>query len=376
MTATYDLSVLHVSAARYQPGSARHATFAIWRELAVGFRRYTIAARSSSGKSARFLADGVDVHLLPSVLSSEAEFLASQFGVLGVATACAPDVIVAQCPIKGGLAGATYAARRPARLLCEIHGNEYFVDAAFGTKASVIQFLSGPALARADRIRALTPRMRDQIIARYGNHLADRIVVLPPRVDLSTFSTIKTSWQISHRPVIAIVGAINENKGQVRLLKDLLGTPLDAELWIIGSGPDEAACKSLIESHCAKVHCRFFGQLSHSELAKLLPQVDIYVQYSNSEGTPRAILEAMAVGLPVVTTDAGFCRDIVEHNETGIVLGTNPSAEIVNVLRRLFADEELRAHFGQMAHARIESVYDASKLYPRYRALIAETAAL
>ncbi len=58
-------------------------------------------------------------------------------------------------------------------------------------------------------------------------------------------------------------------------------------------------------------------------------------------GTPRAIMEAMAVGLPVVTTNAGFCADIVEHEVEGFVLGAEPDAEILDVLARLNSDRSL-----------------------------------
>ena len=85
-------------------------------------------------------------------------------------------------------------------------------------------------------------------------------------------------------------------------------------------------------------------------------------------------MEGMAAGLPIITTNAGFCADVVENGVQGFVLGDDPTAEIVQCLERLLGDDELRARMGQAARARAEAEFDADKLYERYRALIRETA--
>ena len=63
----------------------------------------------------------------------------------------------------------------------------------------------------------------------------------------------------------------------------------------------------------------------HKQVAAVLRSSDVFVMYSQTEATPRAVMEAMAVGLPVVTTDAGFCADIVEHGHEGFAsAGSRP----------------------------------------------------
>ena len=83
----------------------------------------------------------------------------------------------------------------------------------------------------------------------------------------------------------------------------------------------------------------------------------------------------LAIGLPVVTTDAGFCADIVEHGREGFVLGPDPDSEIVEVLERFRNDPELARRMGAAGRERAEREFDSVRLFDEYRRLIAETAA-
>lgn len=87
-------------------------------------------------------------------------------------------------------------------------------------------------------------------------------------------------------------------------------------------------------------------------------------------------MEAMATGLPVVTTDAGFCADVIRHGVEGIVLGADADNEIIGVLDSLFEHPEVPRRMGVAARARAERDYDAVVVFDRYRSLIADAARL
>lgn len=369
-----DLSVLHIGAGRYKPGDTHHSTFDIWRELAKGFRRYTVVGRSYQNSFSRMEEGNLAVCLLPSYFASEAEFLFSQAKAIKIGEEVNADIVVAQCPVKGGLAGIELSRRRGAKLLSELHGFEYFAAARIGSSQWSIQFMTGYPLKHSQRIRALSEGMKRRIIARYGTELESKIVCLPPRVDLKRFNYVKQDWAIQMRPKLLMVGAVNENKGQRRLVSILLSARIDVEIWIVGDGPDLQIVRKIAENLGGADRVKFLGRLAHTDLARLLPQADVFVMFSQSEGTPRAIMEGMAAGLPIITTNAGFCADVVENGVQGFVLGDDPTAEIVQCLERLLGDDELRARMGQAARARAEAEFDADKLYERYRALIRETA--
>lgn len=367
----FDLSILHVGAARYDPADRTHSTFAIWRELATGFRHYTVLGRSKNGQAAHIQEGNLAVHLVASRMSQEREFLWSQRRALSLADEVGANVVVAQSPVFGGLAGLATKKRRNTGLLVELHSQEFFGTPSFGSTNWLLQRLTSPVLKRADRIRVLSPRMAQHTLEKYGTGLKDRMVVLPPRVDLAKFRP-KSDWR-SHGPLKAVmVGAVNANKGQMRLLQLILASPTPIELWIVGDGPDLAACKMLADAHPGRV--RLFGRVTHQELSEILAAADALVLYSRSEATPRAIMEAMAVGLPVITTNAGFCADIVADGIEGIVLGDKPDDEVLHHLRRFYEDPQLRERLGKAGRVRAARDYDSITLYDRYKTLIAETA--
>lgn len=367
-------SVLHVGAGRYLPDDWTHSTAAIWRRLAAGFQHYTVVGRSETGRSAQFRSGHLVVNLLGSKTAREAEFLVSQFGAVPIGMAAKADVTVAQCPALGGLAGLQINNKCGARLLVELHGFHYFTSARVGSADWITQQISARVFARAHRIRVLSEGMRKRVVAKYGADLESRIICVPPRVDLSRFDRVRSDWRLAGRPRIAMSGGVNENKGQARLIRSVLSSSLDADIWIFGDGPQLEACRRLATDLGGADRVRFFGHLTHEQIAELLPQADALVVFSRTEGTPRALLEAMAVGVPVVTVDVGFCADVVTHGVEGFVLGFDPEGELPIVLQTLLQDEGLRARLGAAGRSRAQREFDADMVYARYRALIAETA--
>jgi glycosyltransferase involved in cell wall biosynthesis len=369
-----DLSVLHVGAGRYMPGDTSHSTFSIWRQLAKGFNRYTVVGRSCRNSFSRIDEGNLTVHLLPSYFSSEAEFLFTQAAVIAIGFDVQCNVVVAQCPVKGGLAGVALSRTLGARLLTELHGYEYFKRPASGISQAAIQWMTRYPLECSHRIRALSEGMKQKTIERYGSDLKSKIVCLPPRVDLRKFSKVKQNWSLHDPPRLIMVGAVNENKGQLRLVSLLLRAKMEVEIWIVGEGPHVRIIRELAYNLGGAEKVKLLGQLSHVDLSHLLPEADVFVMFSHSEGMPRAVIEAMAVGLPIITSNAGFSADLVTNGVHGFVLGNNPMSEILDCIAYLLADHKMRARMGESARTRAVSEFDSETLYSRYRALICETA--
>lgn len=368
-----ELRVVHIGAGRYSASDRTHSTFSIWRELARGAGDYVVIGRSTDRSAGRIIEDNLRVELIGSALQSESEFLLTQLRAWKIGRQADPDVVVCQCPVLGGLAGTLIRKQTGARLLMEFHGFHYFADNPLFSRAGVLERLTTLNLRNASRIRVLSNGMKERVLRRYGDQFESRIVVLPPRVDLKLFSRPRST----HKPfpVAAMVGSVNENKGQLRFLRAFLAARLSGYVWIIGDGPDLETCKKLVSDHGAGGRVQFFGRVNHQRLSELLADADVLVQFSRWEATPRAIMEGMAAGLPVISTDAGFCRDVFRHGIDGYLLGSNPVAEVAQYLSTLFDDDGLRQRMGASARAHATSEYDAGRLYDRYRQLIRETAA-
>ena len=86
--------------------------------------------------------------------------------------------------------------------------------------------------------------------------------------------------------------------------------------------------------------------------------MDILVHPSLREGFPNAVLEAGALEIPVITTDALGCIDSVVHNETGVVVPMNDPAKLAGAMEKLMLDRELARRMGRRARERILKLYD------------------
>lgn len=99
----------------------------------------------------------------------------------------------------------------------------------------------------------------------------------------------------------------------------------------------------------------------HGQLADVRPAItaaSVYVLPSYREGTPRTVLEAMAMGRPVVTTDAPGCRETVRHGENGFLVPVKDSKALAEALMRLADDPSLVSTMGKKSRDIVEEKYD------------------
>src|SRR5215210_5785557 len=98
-----DLYVLHIGPGSYRPHDHGHSTYAIWRALAAGFRRYDVVGRSTA-EAAEWTDGALTVRLFRRNTEREFEFLWKQFELVPLGRSLRPDVLVCQSPALGGLA--------------------------------------------------------------------------------------------------------------------------------------------------------------------------------------------------------------------------------------------------------------------------------
>ena len=134
-------------------------------------------------------------------------------------------------------------------------------------------------------------------------------------------------------------------------------------LKIVGEGSDEQRLKSLVLDNAAE-HVKFLGR--REDVAQLLLQADIFVQYSTSEGLSRSILEAIASGLPVVVSDVGGNRELVENGENGFLVSANDPNELYKALETLVTSPELRRDMGNKSAARSKETFDFNQCSSEY----------
>jgi glycosyltransferase involved in cell wall biosynthesis len=157
------------------------------------------------------------------------------------------------------------------------------------------------------------------------------------------------------RKVILIVGRLSREKDHLTLLDavDRLRSGLDPHLAIVGDGPERARIEQEIGKRGLENIVTLTGQQSSAEPWYRI--ADLVVLSSLSEGSPNALLEAMAANVPVVATDVGGIPEIVSHEESALLVHPRDAASMEAAIRRLLADSKL-----------------AERLTKRSRTLIAE----
>ncbi len=180
----------------------------------------------------------------------------------------------------------------------------------------------------------------------------DKITVIGNGVDSEKFYPInkKEARKHLHIPneakVLVTVGALVPRKGQCRVIEVLpkvLEHYPDLVYLIVGGGSPEGDYSAQIKAQAAKLgverNVRLLGAMSPEQLKMPLSAADVFVLATSNEGWANVFLEAMACGLPIVTTDVGGNREVVCRDDLGIVI---PFGNVSELERALIKALEIR----------------------------------
>ena len=165
-------------------------------------------------------------------------------------------------------------------------------------------------------------------------------------LEFSQESSVHRSRAIESVITVICVGRLVKLKN-VDLVIDAvaeLAENFPIKLRILGEGPELDS----LQQHAKKAGpgvIRFEGVQGNVD--QWLADSDVFVQFSSTEGLSRSVLEAVATGLPVVVSDVGGNREMVQDNFNGFLVSSNDLAGLKHSLKKLFASRELRERFGQ-----------------------------
>lgn len=176
-------------------------------------------------------------------------------------------------------------------------------------------------------------------------HAAAAATIIPNGIDPDRFRPA------GHGTRILAVNKMFERKGIQHLLRAVEGVPLEHAVQIVGDGP----YLPVLEEMAARtgVAVRFWRWLDHgsAELTELYEGSGIFVLPSEAENFPVALLEAMAAGLAIVTTQGTGCAEVV--GEAALLVPPANVEALREALRRLLSDPGLRAALGAAARRRV-----------------------
>ncbi|MEQ5814951.1 glycosyltransferase family 4 protein [Marinobacter sp. NFXS11] len=166
---------------------------------------------------------------------------------------------------------------------------------------------------------------------------------------------------------IGFIGQLIPRKGLLDLLSAfewLHGHRQGLELQLIGEGRQRPE----LEEKCTRMKAgpavRFLG--FREDRLELLSKFEMFVMTSSLEGIPRCLMEAMAVGVPVVAYDIPGVDQLVEDGVTGLLVPHGDVGALVEACNKLLDDPELKATLTANARARVEEVYSARRMADEY----------
>jgi glycosyltransferase involved in cell wall biosynthesis len=173
--------------------------------------------------------------------------------------------------------------------------------------------------------------------------------------------------------VVGVVGRLSPQKAHHALFEAvarcLPGVP-SLRLVVIGDGELGPQLNRSAEQLGIGHRTTFLG--TRRDVSLLLPGLDVSCLSSVHEGVPIALMEAMAAGVPIVASDCGAVRDIVEDGEQGYVVPVGDVGRFAGRLRLLAADPDLRARLGKAARARAEREFGIERTARGYEELLTE----
>lgn len=238
------------------------------------------------------------------------------------------EIIHAHYAVPQGLLGLLlkYAKRRP--LVITVHGSDMTVLAKSPVFGPVLRF----TLYKADRIIAVSEFLKDRV---------ESIGVPKEKVEVIYGGTPMPEnggpFDFAGR-VVLFIGNLVPQKGVDTLISAFKKIDIDdLGLFIVGSGPEGQRLKAMSNG---LDNIKFLGM--RNGLKEILTKSDVLVLPSREEGFGLVLLEAMALGTPVVATNTGGIPEIVENGASGILVEKESSSELADAIVRVLEDEDLR----------------------------------
>ncbi len=195
-------------------------------------------------------------------------------------------------------------------------------------------------LEKIQTIISLTPQMKKLI----QDKSKSKIVIIPNGIDLEHIKQIKPRNDIN-APSIFYLGMLTKGKG----ISDLINAielaqkdVTDLTLYIGGTGPYETQLRELVRKSNLQEHVHFLGFLDETKKFTYMKAIDIFILPSHWESFPIVLLEALACGKPIITTDIGGTSYAVTHGENGFLYKPREFNQLVKHMKELLLNNQLR----------------------------------
>lgn len=171
--------------------------------------------------------------------------------------------------------------------------------------------------------------------------------------------------------VLGSVGRLQPQKNQTLLLRACAELPVANPVWrllIVGDGPDKAKLQAIASELGLKARVLWLG--AQPEVERLLAAMDLFVHTADFEGMPNALMEAMAMGLPVIASQIDGARELIHDGLDGYLVPPGDAAMFSDRIRTVMNDPDLARRLGENAHASVLAAFGLPQMVHAYHTLL------
>lgn len=145
----------------------------------------------------------------------------------------------------------------------------------------------------------------------------------------------------------------------------------NCSLLVFGEGPEKNHLENLSTELSLKERVFFTGNLSRSQVAFLFSRSDCFALNSTYEGLPHVILEALAVGCPVVASEIGGIPEVIQHNHSGILFKADNISDLIRSIDKIKQDKKFGNHIAENGRQILGEKFDQDRLFGKVEKMLA-----
>lgn len=269
-----------------------------------------------------------------------------------------PDIVHTHAAKAGALGRKAAKSCGVPVIVHTFHGHVF--HSYFGKAKTWIYKIIERRLAKLSTgIVAISPIQKEELSSIHSICNADKIKVIPLGFDLMKFqenllekrTETRKKWNLDEEEVaVAIVGRLAPIKNHhlfLDVIELLAEKGIKARYFIVGDGQE----KTSIEKRAQELENKYDLKIELTswikDIATFNAGMDIICLSSDNEGTPVSLIEAQASGVPVISTDVGGVKDILEEGETGFIVPRKDSKAFSEKLQLLIENKEIRNKMSQ-----------------------------
>lgn len=258
--------------------------------------------------------------------------------------------------------------KRDLKVITTLHGTDITLAGLEPSFLPLVKF----SIEESDGVTAVSRFLKEKTLTNYN--INKEIEVIPNFIDTEVYKpkengcfrknlAAKGEKIIVHTSNFRIVKRVSDT---IRVLEKII-KEIPAKLILVGDGPDRSECERL----CRELHLcdqvKFLGK--QDGLVEILNSADLFLIPSQSESFGLAALEAMACGIPVVSSSVGGLPELIRHNETGFIAEIGDIDRMAKYSIDLLTNEKKHKLFSENARKRAEENFDISIVLPQYENL-------